>query len=86
MFIECDDVLTLKINIIELNHPVCENNNELYIQHYTLLEENSQEKNIHTSPQERSSHGKLYKTSDIIFHGYLPVSYTHLTLPTIYSV
>ena len=26
----------------------------------------------HTSPQERSSHGKLHKTSDIIFHGYLP--------------
>ena len=46
MFIECDDVLTLKINIIELNHPVCENNNDLYIQHYTLLEENSQEINI----------------------------------------
>ena len=46
MFIECDDVLTLKINIIELNHVVCENNNDLYIQHYTLLEENSQEINI----------------------------------------
>ena len=27
---------------------------------------------IHTYPQERSSHGKLHKTSDIIFHGYLP--------------
>ena len=26
----------------------------------------------HTSPQERSSHEKLHKTSDIIFHGYLP--------------
>ena len=26
----------------------------------------------HTSPQERSSHEKLLKTSDIIFHGYLP--------------
>ena len=26
----------------------------------------------HTSPQERSSHGKLLKTSDIIFNGYLP--------------
>ena len=26
----------------------------------------------HTSQQEKSSHGKLYKTSDIIFHGYLP--------------
>ena len=26
----------------------------------------------HTSPQERSSHGKLHKTSDIIFHFYLP--------------
>ena len=48
MFIECDgDVLTLKINIIELNHPVCENNNDLYQPtHYTLLEENSQEINI----------------------------------------
>ena len=47
MFIECDDVLTLKINIIELNHQVCENNNDLYQPtHYTLLEENSQEINI----------------------------------------
>ena len=46
MFIECDDVLTLKIIIIELNHPVCENNNDFYIQHYTLLEENSHEINI----------------------------------------
>ena len=27
---------------------------------------------VHTSPQERSSHEKLYKTSDIISHGYLP--------------
>ena len=27
---------------------------------------------LHTSPQERSSHEKLYKTSEIIFHGYLP--------------
>ena len=27
---------------------------------------------VHTSPQERSSHGKLLKTSDINFHGYLP--------------
>ena len=27
---------------------------------------------VHTSLQERSSHGKLHKTSDIIFYGYLP--------------
>ena len=46
MFIECDDVLTLKINIIELKQPFCEYNNVLYIQNYTLLEENRQEKNI----------------------------------------
>ena len=35
-------------------------------------------------------HGRLYllfeRGFDAMLHGYEPVSYTHLTLPTIYSV